>query len=114
MSYSRMSEGHVIQARELTKRELRGAMALTKEDVVFGIKDAIWRAQIIAEPATEIRGWEVISKLLGFDAPTKIDINLRESITVVQQKVRDLSDAELVRMLGAGNIIDGDFYTVKA
>lgn len=114
MSYSRMSEGHVIQARELTKRELRGAMALTKEDVVFGIKDAIWRAQIIAEPATEIRGWEVISKLLGFDAPTKIDINLRESITVVQQKVRDLSDAELVRMLGAGNIIDGDFYMVKA
>src|ERR1035437_1059868 len=36
MLYSRMSEGHVIQARELTKRESRGAMALTKEEVVFG------------------------------------------------------------------------------
>ena len=101
---------HIVQAREQTKREIRGSTAITKEDVVFGVKDAIDRARIIAEPSTEIRGWEVISKLLGYDAPTKVDINLRESIHVVQQQVRGLSDGELVKLLGAGDVIDGEFY----
>jgi hypothetical protein len=99
-----------MQARELVRRELRGNVAITKEDVVLGIKDAIGRAVIIAEPATEIRGWEVISKLLGYDSPAKVDVNIRESITVVQQQVRALPDAKLVEMLGAGAVLDGDFY----
>lgn len=114
MSYGKMSAPHIIQARELAKREMRGTMQITKEDVVFGVHDAIGRAKIIAEPATEIRGWEVISKLLGYDAPQKVDINIRESIHVAQQHVKSLPDHELIKMLGAGNVIDCDFYVVPS
>jgi hypothetical protein len=103
---------HIMQARELVRKQVRGNVAITKEDVVFGVRDAIDRAKIIAEPATEIRGWEVISKLLGYDAPQKIDINVRETISVVQQQMRSLPDDKLVELLGAGNVIDGDFFVL--
>jgi hypothetical protein len=101
---------HVMQARETVRRELRGQMAITKEDVLYGIKEAIDRAKIIAEPSTEIAGWKQISLMLGYDSPARLDINMRESIHVVQTHVRGMSDAALVDMLGAGNVIDGEFY----
>lgn len=113
MSLTKINDGHIMQAREAAKRELRGVTHITKDDVVFGVRDAIDRARLLAEPATEIKGWETISKLLGYDAPSKIDVNVRETVEVIQKQVRALPDAELVRMLGAGNVIDGQFYEVK-
>ena len=110
--YNSALKPHIVQAREIAKNELRGSVQITKEDVLVGITDAIGRAKIIAEPATEIRGWEVINKMLGYDAPKKLDINLRESLTVVQQQVRSMPTSELVSALGAGGIIDVDFYAV--
>jgi hypothetical protein len=103
---------HIMQAREQVRKQIRGDVNITKEDVVVGVREAIDRAKIIAEPATEIRGWEVISKLLGYDSPQKIDINVRETISVVQQQVRSLPDAQLIEMLGAESIIDGQFYVL--
>lgn len=112
MPYSRMSAQHIVQARELAKRELRGATQITKEDVVYGMHDAIGRAKILAEPMTEIIGWEKIAKLLGYDQPQKIDINIRASVEAAQQHVRALSDPELIALLGANDVIDADFYEV--
>lgn len=105
-----VSKPHLQQARELLKREVRGAMNITKEDVVFGYRDAIDRARIINEPATEIAGWREISKLLGYDTPQKIDINITQSIEVLKEHARGLDDAELARIVGARDIIDTDFY----
>lgn len=107
-----ITKPHIMQARELARREIRGSMQLTKEDVSFGIQDAIGRAKILGDPMTEIIGWEKLAKLHGFDAPTKIDVNISASVEVLQANVRQLSDAELVKQLGAGAIIDGEFYEV--
>lgn len=40
MPLGRLNAPHIIQAREITKRELRSALAITKEDVVFGMTEA--------------------------------------------------------------------------
>ncbi len=109
---SNICRPHIMQARELTKRELRGALQLTKEDVSWGMQEAIKRAQILGEPMTEIVGWEKLAKLHGFDAPQKIDINITASVAVLQANVRSMSDAELAKALGASSVIDGDFYEV--
>ncbi len=103
---------HVVQAREVLKRELRGAMQLTKEDISYGMQEAIKRAQLLGEPMTEIIGWEKLAKLHGFDAPQKVDINIQASVEVLQTNVRSMPDAELVKRLGAGSIIDGEFYEI--
>lgn len=110
MPAAKMSAPHILQARELAKRDLRGSVALTKEDVVHGMHEAIGRAKILAEPMTEIIGWEKIAKLLGYDTPQKIDVNIHASLEVLQSHVRGMSDEELAKLLGANSVIDGDFY----
>jgi hypothetical protein len=106
---------HIVQARDIMRKEVQERVRLTKEDVVFGVHDAIGRARILAEPSTEIRGWEVISKLLGYDSPTRVEVDVhhRESVAAVQEHVKSLPEAELLRLADAQGVIDGDFYVVK-
>lgn len=104
---------HVVQARELLKRELRGSTAVTREDVVFGIQDAIGRAKILADPKAEIMGWKEIGTMLGYYEPRKIDVNLNASVEVLQKNIRTIPTNELVKRLGADSIIDADFYEVE-
>lgn len=113
LPYSASRSDRVLAARAVTKREVAASVQITKDDVLRGIKGAIDRAQIIAEPSTEIRGWEVINKMLGFDAPTQIDVRVQGTIETVQRQVKNLSDDQLVKMLGAGDVIDGAFYVVN-
>jgi len=107
------SAPHIMQARAVMKNALASSLQVTRNDVITGIVDAIGRAKMLSEPMTEIVGWREISKIMGFDAPKKIDLNVTASIEVIQKQVKTMSDAELVRLLGAGDIIDGDFYEIK-
>jgi hypothetical protein len=113
MSLTKINKPHIMQARELAKRELRGNVNFTKEDVIHGIHDAVGRARILAEPMTEIIGWEKIAKLLGYDQPTKIDINISQSVEALQKNIRGFDDATLVKALGADSIIDAEFYEIQ-
>lgn len=108
-----ISKPHLQQARELLRREVRGNLQVTKEDVTFGIKEAIDRARILGEPMTEIAGWDRLVKLHGLDAPQKVDISVHTTIEVLNQHVRGLSDVELAKALGGDTVIDGDFYRVE-
>lgn len=113
MSLAKINAPHITQARELAKREIRGTTQITKEDVVWGMREAVDRARILAEPMTEIVGWKEIAKLLGYDTAQKIDINITASIEALQAAVRGMTDAELARTVGTGGIIDVDFYETE-
>lgn len=110
MPASKMYAAHIVQARELARNVVRGSCQVTKEDVTLGIKGAIDRARILSEPMTEIIGWEKLAKLHGLDEPQKVNINVNESIKVVTEHVRSVPDADLVRLLGAGDVVDVEFY----
>ncbi len=112
LAFSAAHKPHIAQARELVRREIRGNLQVTKEDATFGLKEAINRARLFADPMTEIAGWDRLIKLHGLDAPQKIDININASIEVAQRQVRGMTDAELVKSLGAGAVIDAEFYVV--
>jgi hypothetical protein len=112
MPPARILAPHVMQARETVKRELRGVLQITKEDVVHGYRDAIEQAKRLDEPMTALVGWEKIAKMLGYDAPQKVELNIKATVDVLSQQVRSLDDATLVRMLGADDVIDGEFYDV--
>lgn len=108
--YGALAYPHIVQARETLKRALRASMGITKDDVVFGIRDAIGRAQLLGEPGTEILGWEKIAKLLGYESPKQIDVNITASVEVLKTHVRRMDDNELARLVGSHDIIDADFY----
>lgn len=112
MKATKISAPHLVQAREAVKRELRDSMAITKEDVVNGYQEAIHMAKTLADPLTMIVGWEKTAKILGYDQPQKIDININASVEVQQKLIKSMSDAELVKSLGADTIIDAEFIEI--
>lgn len=112
LPYSRVHQAHIVQARELVRTELRGNLQVTKEDATFGLKEAINRAKLLGEPMTEIAGWDRLVKLHGLDAPQRVDININASIEVAKSQVKTMTDAELVQSLGAGGVIDAEFYEI--
>lgn len=102
---------HIQQARQLLKNQIRGSLQITREDVLHGYLGAVDRARLLAEPMTEIVGWEKIAKLMGYDQPKKIDINITSSIEALQASLTGASDEDLAVLLGS-DVIDADFYVV--
>ena len=113
MRATKIPAPHIQQARELLKRELRGALQITREDVAHGYQEAIHMARIQSDALTMIIGWEKTAKLLGLDAPARVDVNVRTSMDVAKELVRGMTDAELIQQLGAEAVIDGEFYEAK-
>lgn len=114
MPASKIYDEHIKSLRELVRAELNSQVNISREDVVRGMSEAVNRARLLGEPMTEIIGWEKIAKLLGYDAPQKIEITSHSTMEVIQNNLRGLSDAELTKFLGAGNVIDADFYEIPA
>lgn len=112
MPVGRIASPHIIQSRELAKKALRGAMQITREDIVHGYMEAVQMAKQLADPLTMIVGYEKTAKLLGLEAPQRVDINVSASIEVAQARVKTMSDADLVQALGASNVVDAEFYEV--
>lgn len=89
-----------------TQRELQIQQALlseetgiTRQDVVNGIKDAIERAKLQAEPATEIAGWREIGKILGHYAPETKKVLLTDDQDRVVRKLESMTTQELLEMV---------------
>ena len=120
--------GEVSDCRrsESTQRELQVQQALLSEevgitrlDVVNGIRDAIERARVQAEPATEIAGWREIGKILGHYAPETRKVLLTDDQDRVVRKLESMTTQELLEMverkrqIRQGVTYDGQAQTVN-
>jgi len=112
MPLHQVADPSVISARFALRKELQGRLDLTKEDVLFGIKEAIRDARILQDPMAQIKGFEAISKMLGFDAPKEVKVTIDGTIDVVKKNISKMPDSDLIKLLGADNIIDGDFHEI--
>lgn len=104
----------VLAAREVLRKELQTSVNITREDVIRGIMKAVEKADLIDEPMAMIAGWKEISKIMGYDAPKEINVNISGTVTEVRRQLSQLTDAELLEQLGgeANSILDGDFVRI--
>jgi phage terminase small subunit len=71
---------NLMQNREITARikELRGKLQervlITREDILQGILEAIETGKANNKPMEVFKGYEIINKMLGYDAPIKHDV----------------------------------------
>lgn len=112
VSKAKIVAPHIVQSRELVRRAFQQTLVITRADIVQGYQEAIHMAKIQGDALTTMIGWEKTAKILGLEQPTKIDVNLTASMDVLQKNVKGLTDAELMAQLGAGAIIDAEFYPV--
>lgn len=114
MPINLVSKPIIQQARTQLRKQVRGDLLLTREDIVHGMMDAVGRAKLFGEPATEIIGLKEVARLMGFDQPQKIDVNVKATIEVMMQQARGMSLEELmVGVPGAGEVLDVEFYETK-
>lgn len=113
-SSSSANQGMVFRSENVQRvlDEARAALAratnIRKKDVIMGVLDAIDRARLAGEPATEINGWKEVAKLLGYYAPEvkKIDLTINQGR--LKSKFEQMTDEELYE-LAERPAIEGDF-----
>ena len=89
-----------VQA-ELAEQQslLRDETDLSRKDVVQGMLDAINRAKLAGEPATEIAGWKEVGRILGVYAPERKEIAFTANQDKVLRHLEGLSTQELLAMV---------------
>lgn len=79
---------------------------VTRERVMEGMLEAIEHARLVGEPGTEIRGWEALAKMQGYNAPEKHIHDLPEDTKELLESLRSVNDRELAEMAGATNLLE--------
>lgn len=92
----------IAQGRE----ELSTLTQITRADVIDGFAEAINLARLNADPATMIKGWTEIGKMLGHYAPEVKKLEVDVAGGNFSAKLRGMSDDELLK------IIEGEFSEV--
>lgn len=89
------------------RNELSSLTQLTRADVIDGIMEAIGLARLNADPATMVKGWTEVGKMLGHYAPEVKKLEVDMATGNFTAKLRALTDAELL------NIIEGECREVQ-
>lgn len=100
------STGRSEKVREIlaeARTELRTVSTITRLDVLDGIMEGITAAKQMSEPASIIKGWVEISKILGYDTPEVRKTALSESAAHLQNKLLNMTTAQLLE-IAAGNL----------
>ena len=99
----------VREALKEGREQLEEISTIKRVDVLNGIMEAIDMARAVSEPATMISGWKEVAKIMGYYAPETRRIELTSDQAVMQKKLEQLSDQELLEMLDARTLlVDGE------
>lgn len=98
------------------KAKYEEAAQMTRQRVMDGLLEAVELAKLMAEPATMVSGWREIGKMCGYFEPKKVDINVNVTGNVIHQRLNQLSDAELLKIIqeqGADPLLDAPEYPLE-
>jgi hypothetical protein len=104
----------VQHALAAARTQMRDISTITRIDVLNGIMEGIDMAKLNAEPATIVKGWVEISKILGYDQPEQKRKVLSTNANMLQDRLLHMSTADLLE-LAAGNMapIEGEALRVE-
>ena len=97
---------NVQRALREARDELSSAAQVSRADVIDGMMEAINMARLAADPATMVKGWSEVAKILGHYAPEVKKVEITDNQKRIQHKFTSMSDEELLRA------IEGDFEVV--
>ena len=98
------------------KAKYEEAAQMTRQRVMDGLLEAVEMAKLMAEPATMVSGWREIGKMCGYFEPKKVDINVNVTGNVIHQRLNQLSDAELLKIIqeqGTEPLLDAPEYPLE-
>lgn len=113
-SHTIMKSTAIQTALRDARDELSSVAQITRADVIDGIMEAVKIAKLNADPATMVKGWSEVGKMLGYYAPEVKRLEISADGKRLQQKFEVMSDAELYAMLENGQQpLDGEATRVE-
>jgi hypothetical protein len=104
-----MKQEGIQQALAEARKGMEDISTIKRVDVMNIFLEAIEMARIQADPANMINGADKIAKMMGYYAPETKRIELTSDHSVLQSKLRQLSDAELYEIAGGkAKVIEGE------
>jgi hypothetical protein len=85
-----MNDGNITARIKELRDKLQERVLITREGVLQGVMATIELAKLNGKPMEIYKGYEIINKMLGYDAPIKHDVTANKA-----PNPADLSDAEL-------------------
>lgn len=110
--YNLLKKPHMVSARAKYREAIRGDVDFSRDDVVFGMKEAIDQAKVLGDPMAQIAGWREIGKIKGYDKIPQVNITLTGTIEDFKKQLVNMPTERLLELAG-NNILDGDFYRVQ-
>lgn len=100
---------NIQRALREARDELSSAAQITRADVIDGIVEAINMARLAADPATMVKGWTEIGKIMGHYAPEVKKIEVTDNQKRLQSKFTAMSDEDLLRVIeGECSVVSGE------
>jgi len=97
---SRLLRNAQVRAALAERRaEIGEKLDLDRQKVIGQILEAIDMARVQADPATMLKGWAEIAKMLGFYEPERKKIDVSVSAKRLVDQFEAMSDAELLRIV---------------
>ena len=96
---------HLANARQ----EIADTTTIRRLDVLNVFLDAIEMARTLADPANMINGADKVAKMMGYYAPETKRIELSMDQKVLDSKLKQLTDAELMELAaGRARVVEGE------
>lgn len=89
----------VREALRQARDELSSAAQISRADCIDGIMEAINMARLAADPATMVKGWTEVAKILGHYAPEVKKIEITDNQKRLQSKFEAMSDEDLLKVI---------------
>ena len=105
-----LSQPRILAAIAEERATFAVASQMSKKKVIDGFIEAIDMARVQGEPLTMISGWREVGKMCGFYEPTKAELIITHKAKMTLDRVRSMSDADLLALtLEEAEAIDAEF-----
>lgn len=91
-----------LQARQIADAT---RLSLQRENVLNGLLEAIDHAREQSNPMAMIRGWAEIAKMMGFNAPERVKVDMSVKEQLEMKRLNTMSDQQLLAMIEAGRTV---------
>lgn len=92
---------HIIAAIDVLRTQNAERIDVSRKDVLEGMKEAIDMARSLQDPVAMIAGWREIAKVCGHYEPTRKQVDISINGHVALQKLEQLPDADLMKLIEA-------------